>query len=178
MFDAQVTEEIQIYLVNEACASDYVRLAQKDFDYLAEWLEWPRFCVDEEDFLKFVTDSENGFKSGDSMNCAIRYEGTIAGVAGFNRIDKKLSRVEIGYWIGSDFQGKGIATEICSFLVNLAFKKFDIDVAQISVATGNHRSRAVCERLGMKLEGVISNDERIGDRVLDHAKYALRRESS
>jgi ribosomal-protein-serine acetyltransferase len=175
MFESKLTDDLQLHLVNDSCVPDYVRLAKENFDYLAKWLEWPRFCVSNEDFSKFIIDSIDSYKAGKSMNCAIRYKGALAGVAGFNKIDRKLCRVEIGYWIGAGFQGNGIATEICRFLTSYAFETLQLDVVKISVAEENVRSRAVCERLGMKLEGIISNEERIGDNVLNHAVYSVRR---
>jgi len=175
MFEAQITNDIRLVLVNKACIPEYVRIAAEDFDYLSEWLEWPRFCVTAEDFGKFVTDSISAYESGASMNCAIEYKGSIAGVAGFNTLSRKLCRVEIGYWIASEYQGNGIVTEVCRYLIKYAFENLDIDVALISAAANNLPSRAVCERLGMTLEGVISNDERVGEKVLDHAKYTIRR---
>ncbi|POF57850.1 RimJ/RimL family protein N-acetyltransferase, partial [Vibrio vulnificus] len=42
-------------------------------------------------------------------------------------------------------------------------------------AKENTASRAVAERLGMSLEGIISRNEKVQDRVLDHAVYALRK---
>lgn len=175
MFESQITDDLRLHLLNDSCVPDYVRLVRENFDYLVQWLDWPRFCVTSEDFSKFVIDSVESYRAGNSMNCAIRYKGALAGVAGFNKIDRKLRRVEIGFWIGAGFQGNGIVTEICRFLTSYTFETLQLDVVQISVAEENVRSRAVCERLGMKLEGIISNEERIGDNVLNHAVYSLRR---
>jgi ribosomal-protein-serine acetyltransferase len=176
MIEPKVTSDIELILLNDSFASEYAELARKDFDYLSEWLEWPRFCVTEADFRKFISDSVSGHESGETMNCAIRYKGAIAGVAGFNKIDSKLRRVEIGYWLGADFQRKGVVTLVCRHLIQYAFRHLEIDKIQISVAAGNLPSRAVCERLEMKLEGIISNEERIGDKLLSHAIYALHSE--
>jgi len=46
---------------------------------------------------------------------------------------------------------------------------------EISAAVDNAASRAVCERLGIELEGVITNAEKVGDRILTHAIYGLHR---
>lgn len=175
MIEPKVTNEVELVLVNDSFVSEYVELARKDFDFLSEWLEWPRFCRTDADFRSFVSESIIGHESGKTMNCAIRYKGAIAGVAGFNSIDTSLRRVEIGYWLGSDFQKKGIATLVCRHLIQYAFRELDIDKIQISVAEANLPSRAVCDRLEMTLEGIISNEERIGDRVLSHAIYALHK---
>lgn len=175
MIDPKVSNDIELVLVNESFTTEFLELAKSDFDYLSEWLEWPRFCKTKQDFAKFVTDSISDYNSGKSMNCAILYKQEFSGVAGFNKIDMKLRRVEIGYWIGSKFQKKGIVTMVCRHLIEHAFKIPEINKAQISVAVDNYSSRAVCERLDMTLEGIISNKERVGDRVLDHAIYALHR---
>ena len=172
-FQANVSQDIELVLVQDTFVPVYVRLAEKDFDYLSEWLEWPRFCVTEAEFEKFVSESIAGFEAGESMSCAIKYKGTIAGTAGFNKIDRKLSRAEIGYWIGSEFQKNGIVTEVCRFLIAYAFENLKLNKVQMSVAVENKPSRAVCERLNMDLEGIITNEECIGEKILDHALYAI-----
>jgi len=45
----------------------------------------------------------------------------------------------------------------------------------LGAAEDNAASRAVCECLGLKLEGIITNNEEVGDRVLDHAIYGIRK---
>ena len=172
-FQAYISPDIELVLVQDGFVPDYVRLAEKDFDYLSEWLEWPRFCITEVDFKKFVSESIASFEACESMNCAIKYKEMIAGTAGFNKIDRKLSRAEIGYWIGSEFQKNGIVTEVCRFLIAYAFENLRLNKVQMSVAVENKPSRAVCERLNMDLEGIITNEECIGEKILDHALYAI-----
>jgi ribosomal-protein-serine acetyltransferase len=46
---------------------------------------------------------------------------------------------------------------------------------EISVAVDNQSSRGVCERLGFKLEGIITRAENLNGRVVDHAVYGLNR---
>ena len=48
-----------------------------------------------------------------------------------------------------------------------------MEKVQIAATEGNVKSRAVCDRLGMKLEGIVTNRERIGDRILNHAIYGI-----
>ncbi len=175
MMDPNVSTDIELVLVRDTFVPEYVQLAHDDYDYLAKWLEWPRFCKTKEDFNSFIADSIDGYESGNSMNCTILYKGVVAGTAGFNKIDRKLGRVEIGYWLGSRFQKKGIVTKVCRHLINYAFTIPDIDKVQILVAIENLPSRAVCERLNMSLEGVVGNEEGAGDKVLSHAIYALHR---
>ena len=60
-------------------------------------------------------------------------------------------------------------------LIDIAFTDWDLDKIEIPVAVENRPSRAVCERLGMELEGVIRNAENLNGRIVDHARYALHR---
>ncbi|NRB70176.1 MAG: GNAT family N-acetyltransferase, partial [Vibrio sp.] len=49
---------------------------------------------------------------------------------------------------------------------------------QLSAAKDNLPSRRVAERVGMTLEGIITNEEKIGDRILDHAIYGIHRQNT
>jgi ribosomal-protein-serine acetyltransferase len=60
-------------------------------------------------------------------------------------------------------------------LHNYAFSHLNMNKVEISAAVDNAASRAVCERLGMGLEGVITNAEKVGDRIFTHAIYGLHK---
>lgn len=176
MFKLSVDDEINLYLVNEAFTERYVELvAEENSEYLSEWLAWPTFCRTQDDFKAFVRGSLHKYADGTCMNCAIEYRGEIVGNSGFSTINHNLKMVEIGYWIGRQYQGNGIVTRVCRYLINYAFTQLSMEKVQIAAAEGNSPSRAVCERLGMRLEGIITNREKVGDRVLNHAIYGIHK---
>lgn len=174
-FTITVDDDIELALPHTDFAQSLFELRERDYDYLAQWLVWPPKISTPSDFNGFIRDALEHYAKGTGMTCIILYRGQVVGVSGFNQIDHELSRVLIGYWVGSQFQGKGIVTRVCRFLVDYAFSHLEVDKVQIEAATDNTASRAVCERLDMTLEGVIRNAERIGERILDHAVYALYR---
>ncbi|OOF10420.1 ribosomal-protein-L7/L12-serine acetyltransferase, partial [Salinivibrio sp. MA427] len=90
-------------------------------------------------------------------------------------INQSLKKVEIGYWLSSLHQGKGIVNQAVAKLIELAFTQFGMEKVQISAATENTPSRKVCERLGFTLEGVIRRAENLNGRIVDHAIYGLDR---
>ncbi|ROS01075.1 ribosomal-protein-serine acetyltransferase [Sinobacterium caligoides] len=175
MFKLSVDEEINLYLVSESFTDRYVVLVEENRDYLSEWLEWPRFCKTQSDFSAFVRASLHRYADGAGMNCAIEYRGEIVGSSGFNSINQLLKVAEIGYWLGEQYQGHGIITRVCRYLIDYALTELAMEKVQIAVAESNVSSRAVCERLNMRLEGVITNREKVGDKILDHAIYAIRK---
>ena len=77
----------------------------------------------------------------------------MVGVIGYNQIDRALAKVSIGYWLAERWQGNGIITRACQALIHHAFEEMGMEKVEISAATDNEPSRAVCERLGMQQEG-------------------------
>lgn len=173
MFKLTVDNDINLYLVNEAFTQRYVELVKQDNDYLSQWLQWPRFCKSQDNFNDFVKGSLHEYAEGKSMMCAIDYCGHIVGNCGFNTIKHDVKVAEMGYWLGKDYQGNGIMTRVCRYLIDYAFTQLHMNKAQISAAEHNLPSRAVCERLGMQLEGIITNREKVGDNILNHAIYGI-----
>lgn len=177
MFTVTVDKEIQLALVQPSFASQYVQLIQDDIEYLAEWLQWPPHCQTEEDFRGFVSRSLHDYADGKSITCAMIYCGELVGSISFNTIRNDVKSVEIGYWIASKYQGKGIVSRSVSALIEMAFQQLAMEKVQISAAENNSASRAVCERLGLHLEGIISNAENLNGRIVDHAIYAMHKET-
>ena len=173
MFSTKIDNEIRLVLIQESFATTYVKIIKENFTYLEKWLSWPSSCENEQDFILFIRKSLHDYADGKSMVCAIWFNEELVGNASFNSINNDLKKVEIGYWIKESAQGNGIITRVCEKLINIAFNKLKMQKIQISVATENLSSRAVCERLGMKLEGTISNAENLNGRILDHAVYGL-----
>ncbi|WP_020559395.1 GNAT family N-acetyltransferase [Thiofilum flexile] len=175
MFRLTVDDEISLYLISETFVARYVELVAADESYLAQWMEWPRHCKTEEEFKQFVKSSLHHYAEGQSMTCAIAYYDEVVGNVGFNTINHTLKVAEIGYWLGQQYQGKGIVTRACRYLIDYAFKVLELEKVQISAAEDNLPSRAVCERLGMQLEGIITNREKVGNRILNHAIYGIHK---
>ncbi|HET9309826.1 MAG TPA: GNAT family protein [Actinomycetota bacterium] len=61
---------------------------------------------------------------------------------------------EIGYWISSSFEGRGLISRSARELTRLAFEHVGVHRAIIRAGVGNVRSRAVPERLGYRQEGL------------------------
>ncbi|MBF4441454.1 GNAT family N-acetyltransferase, partial [Vibrio anguillarum] len=135
----------------------------------------PPHASNEEFFLSFIKSSLHDYADGKSLVCGMIYQDKLVGSISFNSINRQLKKVEIGYWLSSEYQGKGIVSKSVLKLTDLAFTEFDMEKVQISAASENIPSRNVCERLGFSLEGIISRAENLNGRVVDHAVYGLNR---
>lgn len=84
--------------------------------------------------------------------------GRLLGGTGLHRIDWTVRRFEIGYWIRPDAAGQGLVGEAVQLLTALAFDRLAARRVEIRCDTRNTRSRAVAERAGFALEGVLRHD--------------------
>ncbi len=173
MFKIKVDDEIDLVLVQQSFAPMYEKLAKHNFAYLEKWLAWPNQCRTSEDFSSFIKKSLHDYADGKSMICGILFQGNLVGNIGFNSIDNELKKVEIGYWLVESLRGQGIVTRACRKLFDIAFNELKMQKVQICAATENQLSKAVCQRLGMALEGTITNSENLNGRIVDHCIYGI-----
>ncbi len=107
------------------------------------------------------------------MQAGIWRGARLAGVAGLHPVDWPNRQSALGYWIGPEHEGQGLVTLACRALLHMAFKEYGLHRMELRAATGNARSRAVAERLGFTLEGVVRGAEWLYDHYVDHAVYSL-----
>ncbi len=84
--------------------------------------------------------------------------GRLLGGTGLHRIDWAVRRFEIGYWIRPEAAGQGHVSEAVRLLAALAFGTLGARRVEIRCDARNLKSRAVAERCGFELDGVLRQD--------------------
>jgi ribosomal-protein-serine acetyltransferase len=153
-------------------APELCALIETNRERLAVWMPWAggQTLSDTKEFIRRASDQladDNGFQA------AIIEDGQIVGVAGFRSVDRPNRSTSIGYWLSESAQGRGIATETVRGLVDHAIVTWRLNRVEIRAGVGNRRSRAIPERLGFTFEGVLREAERVGERYVDQAVYAV-----
>ena len=100
--------------------------------------------------------------------------GQFVASSGLHRIDWDVPKFEIGYWIDSRFSGKGYMTEAVEGIADFAIDVLNARRIEIRCDTKNDRSRAIPEKLGFGLEGILENngvDEETNE-LIDTCVYA------
>ncbi|MDN3920880.1 GNAT family N-acetyltransferase [Roseateles violae] len=82
----------------------------------------------------------------------------LLGGTGLHRMDWEVRRFEIGYWIRSSAQGQGYVSEAVQAMAAMAFERLRARRVEIRCDDVNLRSRAVAERCGFELEGILRSD--------------------
>lgn len=164
---------LRMFNVNDADALFDLTMASKP--YLREWLGWLDYIESVEDSKKNIEGRIKGLieTGGFPKSFAVMYKGVLAGTIGFNEIDRGIQCGTIGYWLGQEFQGKGIMSRALETIIEYGFRDLKLNKIEIRVATENVKSRALPERLGFREEGVIRDAEWLYDRYVDHVVYGL-----
>jgi RimJ/RimL family protein N-acetyltransferase len=84
-------------------------------------------------------------------------EREVLGGAGLHTRQGPMMR-EIGYWIATPHTKKGVATEVASALVQVAFRVDGVPRVEIRCDPDNVASSAVAKKVGMKLDGTLRAD--------------------
>ncbi len=153
-------------------AEELFALTEANRARLREWLPWLDGCTRVEDTRANIEATLRQAEAGTGLAVCLWSEGRIAGVGGYNVIDRANLTGHIGYWLGGEFEGRGLMTAANRALVAHGFTVLGLRRQTIAAATGNVRSRAVAERLGFAMEGVLRESEMLYGRSVDHALYA------
>ncbi|KKB37985.1 GNAT family N-acetyltransferase [Bacillus thermotolerans] len=173
MFVYTVDEEISLKLIEMKDASRIFQLTNRSRPYLRNWLPWLDQTRKIGDTEAFIQHALKGLAENKSMTTMILLNGQAVGVASYNSLDWANKIAYIGYWLGEDYQGKGIMTKAAGALTDYAFQELGMNKVEIRAAVENKRSRRIPERLGFVEEGTIRQAEWLYDHYVDHVVYGL-----
>jgi ribosomal-protein-serine acetyltransferase len=172
VFVHKLSETTELRLLEERHAQELSDLTERNQEHLRAWLPWVDSSRTVEDRKKFIRDSLKQFAENKGFVAGIWREGRLAGVIGYDAIDWENRSTEVGYWLGEEYQGRGLATTACRALVEHAFGELGLNRVSIACATENKKSCAIPERLGFRREGVKHQAEWLYDHFVDHVIYA------
>lgn len=111
-------------------------------------------------------------------NFAIEVDGRVAGGIGYV-LHGDVERVgaEVGYWLGVEFWGRGIATAAVRAITAFAFAAHaELERLYAVPFATNAASARVLEKAGYRLEGTMRRSAIKDGRVLDQWLYAILRD--
>lgn len=109
----EINKGLLLRSFKEEDAEEFYELTIQSKSYLRRWLGWLDNINTVEDIATNIQSKLNELQKNNGLakNFAIIYKGKIVGTIGFNKIDKMNSIGKIGYWLGEEYQGRGIMTE-------------------------------------------------------------------
>ncbi len=173
MFFREINHDLKLSLSIPQYGEEMFQLINKNRDFLKQWLPWLDNVRVASDSREFIELQLLRFQKGEALHITIFYQDKIAGVLGYNQIDQISHIGYIGYWLGEEYNGKGIMTESVRELITIGQDYYALERIDIRCAVENKRSRAIPERLGFKKEGIIRHAAKVYDKYQDHVVYGL-----
>jgi ribosomal-protein-serine acetyltransferase len=115
-------------------------------------------------------------RKGDMHEWHLFMDGTLCGAIRVRDIDRADRKAKIGYFIGSQYQGKGIVTSSVRAVLAHCFASLGLNRVELRCAAGNQPSMRVAERLGFSHEGLLRQDELLHGAFVDQHVYSLLRD--
>ncbi|WP_347552231.1 GNAT family protein [Pseudalkalibacillus hwajinpoensis] len=122
-----------------------------------------------------VMSFRNGFENQQVFRWGIerRDNGEIIGTCGFHNRAKRVRRIEMGYELNEDEEGKGYMTEAMSAIIPFAFDHLHVNRIGALIHPNNLPSRKLVKRLGFQEEGLLREYVYAGGAYMDLIMHSL-----
>jgi len=172
----QIDENISLEFLEEIHAESLFNVVNDNRNYLREWLPWVDNMKTVANFSHYISDSKKRAAEKTDFGFAIILDKNIIGRIGMHHINQQNKIGEIGYWLADGQQGKGIVTNCCKAMIKFGFTELQLNRIEIKCGMGNHRSRAIAEKLKFKEEGILREAEWLNGKFVDLHLYAMLKE--
>ena len=127
----------------------------------------PYTIQDAHEFLQRATSEQP------EMKFCIEIEGTAGGgIVVYPGHDVYRHTATVGYWLGEQFWGRGIMTEVVTAVTDFCVDNFPLRRIFAEVFANNPASARVLEKAGFTFEGRLKNNVVKDGQVLDSLLYA------
>jgi ribosomal-protein-serine acetyltransferase len=119
------------------------------------WIPWAALSTDLESARRVLQGYADRQAADTGRIYGIWLDGALVGGTMLVHFDTKLGNCEIGVWAEAAGQGRGLISAAVRLLIDYALIERGLHRVEWINSTLNLRSRAVAERLGMRLDGVL-----------------------
>ncbi|MFT9847028.1 GNAT family N-acetyltransferase [Aneurinibacillus sp. REN35] len=170
------TERLLIRMPKPGDGKAVYEAIQASIDDLTPWMIFLQQKPSEQDVEANIRESHANFLKREELRLLVfrKDTGEFIASSGLHRINWNIPKFEIGYWIDSRYSGQGYMTEAVEGITAFAFDTLHARRVEIRCDAPNVKSRAIAERLGFTLEGILRNEALSvdGKEVRDTCIYA------
>lgn len=145
-----------------------------------EFTRWMPWC--HEDYIlaeseSFIEKSIENWEDESQFGFAVFDTQTseFLGGVGLNQPNKIHGFYNLGYWVRTSRQNRGIASKAARILAQTAFDELPINRLEMLIATGNIPSQKAAAKSGAMREGILRSRLVIGDGIHDAVIFSFVR---
>ena len=95
------------------------------------------------------------------------------GACGFNNLEEKHKKAEIGLWLLKEYWGNGILKEVMPILFKQGFENLDLNRIEGYVSSENNKCKRALEKINFEYEGTMRECEIKNGELLSVDIYAI-----
>ncbi|MCS6988085.1 MAG: GNAT family N-acetyltransferase [Chloroherpetonaceae bacterium] len=140
----------------------------------APWMKDGKITRKEQEDYLLRAVQEMNLNQALHFGIALKELDDLVGVIATHPIDWLNESATIGYWVATEFSGKGFATEATILMLEGLFMELKLRRVAVTAATDNVASNRVIEKIGFRFEGVLRQAGKVApSRWKDLNAYAL-----
>ncbi|MFG2662946.1 GNAT family N-acetyltransferase [Streptomyces sp. NPDC048387] len=155
MFAIDLAEDAQLFPLEVWHAEEFLAHMDRGRESIGEFIGFPDRATDLESARELLRSNAEKSAADGARLYGIRLGGTLVGGVLFRTFDAAQGTCEIGCWMEPAGTGRGLVTTACRVLIDWAFDVRGMHRVEWYVSSGNSKSIAVAERLGLTREGVL-----------------------
>jgi ribosomal-protein-serine acetyltransferase len=175
MFSCPIRDGFELKLMEERHAPTIFETVDRERQHLREWLPWVDATHTLDDTIAFIRATLEQFSQNNGFAAGLWHGGRLAGTVGLHRIDWMNQRVELGYWLAREFEGRGIMTDACRAVTTHCVGDLGLNRVEIRCAVGNVKSAAIPKRLGYTLDATLPEAHFVNGRFHDLLIFGMLR---
>jgi len=168
-----VNNDIELRIVNPNDADSLYRQIEKTRKQLVQFMPWgdtTRSVDDEREFLSYC---QGRISDGKLFALSIWINKQPVGMVDLHNIDSENSHAEVGYWLGGEYQNKGVMTACVRKLIELGFSELNLHKIKLLAEEVNKGSNIVAQKVGFELEGKLLDEIYSNGKFHDANLYGL-----
>lgn len=165
-----LNQDIMLKQISREHASELQSLVESNLE-----LDLCYFCPGLKDTYKtlestnfHIDDANSKISEDGTPDLLIFFQGKLAGLISLSPLDKDQTKSEIGYWLGKEFEGRGLISMAFPFILDYAKSKLKLSLVELSTSIPNLRSQNLPEKFGFSKFKIIPNAEELCDGPVDH----------
>jgi ribosomal-protein-serine acetyltransferase len=166
---------IAIVPATVAHAAALARFVQHNLAHLRVFLPAVAELATLDDATQYLEAVSAWAADGEANEWYLFADDALCGSIRVKDIDQYDRNAKIGYFLGSQFEGKGIMTASLRVILGHCFTALQLNRVELRCASTNAPSMAVAARLGFTLEGTLRQDEWLNGAYVDQHVYGLLR---
>ncbi|MCK0473693.1 GNAT family N-acetyltransferase [Halalkalibacter sp. APA_J-10(15)] len=171
------TERLLLRAPRQSVDSSIVNLAIRDsINELQPWLPFAQTIPTLEETEVNLREAKINSLRRESFRYLIFHKESngFIGVTSFEGVNWDIPKCQIGYWINTKYGGNGYMLEAVRGLTELGLNQIKFKRIEIRCESTNLKSRAIPEKLGFELEGILKNEDLSADgrKLTDTCIYA------